>query len=332
MPANYETGATVVNERLGRSTPWHGLGTYVESTMTTDEALRAGELDWNVKLVPTYIRDRVGFMTQVKDSFAVVRDSDNRILAPHVGRLYTPFQNRSVMEFGDLVVDSFGAHWDTVGSLRNGRLVFASLELSDVIETITPAGLDDEAFQAYLLLSNTHDGSRAFRAAVTLVRTVCTNTEAMALATAKTSWSLRHTSSLDERLEDARTSLKLVTVYAQEYAETMEKMMDIEASLADIDALIDSVIPIDEGQRNSVKLTQERDDLRSHILSTPTVRPELRQTNFGVFQSVSEYFEHEKDFRLRKSTPKAEGKLLSTLFGGPIETARRTAFAALAPA
>jgi len=317
-----------------RGTPWQMFGHHDGSPLTSAELADANSLGWTVRKEPTFIRTKRGFIEQVPDSFAVVRDTDNAIIAPHVGAVYEPFQNAEMLEFGDALVEHYGAHWVAGTSVRNGRQVVAVLKLSHAAESILPANLTEaDAHAAYLLLATSHDGSMAFSGGITLIRIACTNAVKMALKGARSSFKFRHTSSITDRLGEARRSLELVSRYAMTYSDTMERMMDIEASIQEIEDFVNEVaVPIaDPEARNADALRSRRAKLRSHILSTPTVAPELRMTNYGVFQATTEFFEHEVDHTYRRSTGRAEGRLLSTVFGGPIEQASTRAFKALAP-
>ena len=40
-------------------TPWHGIGTPVDGALTSAEAILAANLDWNVEMVPVYIKGRL---------------------------------------------------------------------------------------------------------------------------------------------------------------------------------------------------------------------------------------------------------------------------------
>lgn len=64
MPAEVETMFYV------RETPWHGLGTRVEETLSSKEALAAAGLDWNVVQKRIYTEDGhavPGYYANVRD-------------------------------------------------------------------------------------------------------------------------------------------------------------------------------------------------------------------------------------------------------------------------
>lgn len=336
MPAYYEKGITVVNDQVNsqgrkiRTVPWHGLGEFTPDLISDEDAKAA--IGWTVRKDPLYRQRTLDngetILEQVK-AYCIVREVDDKVVGQHVGTQYSAFQNEALIDFGSALVDEFGAKWDTVASLKGGSLVFASLRLEDVLGSIKVAGMDSEAHDLFLLISNAHDGSRALKAAITPIRTVCTNTEAWALRDAKATWSLRHTGTLDDRVREAQDALGLVTAYMESFNETAQKLLDAELTVADIEKFVAEMVPVPK-EKGKAQAIAQRDDLTAHIFGTVTVPKDIRSTAYGVLQSSTEFFEHEVEGKFRKATPVAERKVLSTLFGGPVALKRDKAFSLLA--
>lgn len=345
MPADIESIAVVLNseQKHGRSTrplPWWGAGQsfadYVEATMTDDEALQRSGLDWEVHKSQNYHYNPAGLLVPSEGSFAAVRDTDGKTLAGHVGRIYEHFQNREMIEFGSTLVDHFDAHWDTVGSLRGGSTVFASLRLDDVLTNLgidglasSPFGIDLEKTDAYLLLRNSHDGSSALSSWIVFIRVVCANTEQLAIKGAKASYKIRHTGTLDARVDEARSALDLVPAYAKAYKETAEKMIEADVTEADLDSFVKSLVPVDPAARTHVAQQEKQDRLRAHILGTDTVPQDYKLTQWGLLQGSTEFFEHIDEGKFRKATPVGERRMLNVLGGGAADKARSKALALL---
>jgi hypothetical protein len=78
----------------GEGPPWHGLGTYVgDSPVTSEEAIQAAGLDWEVEKRPLWTADAAGNPTlEVDTHMAVVRVTDDQKLGI-VGSNYVPVQN-----------------------------------------------------------------------------------------------------------------------------------------------------------------------------------------------------------------------------------------------
>lgn len=331
MAHEVETLVSVVNAAASpaknRTVPWHGLGVQVDSTLDDAGVLEAAGLDWTVSLHDTYtINPVTGLYVPVPKNKAVIRSTDGAVLG-RVGDVYAPFQNHEIIEFGSTLVDDFGAKWDTAGALKGGAVTFASFRLDDV-SGVKVGGVESENLDTYLLVTNAHDGSRAFRAAVVPIRVVCQNTLQFALSSQKASWSLRHTGTLKTRVEDARKSLDLTVDYLEEFQKIAERLADVEHTVDDLDAFIEEWVPLPEKRGVDAALAN-REGLKANVLGSPTIPQDLRLTSWGILQGVTEWAEHEREQRPDKRTALNERRLVSTLFNGPVQQLRDRAFATL---
>lgn len=238
-----------------REVPWHGLGTVVEKELTAAEALVAAELDWRVTKVPMFTGN--GGMTEpepgkkqfraydeVSGYYAIQRSTDRTVLGV-VGGPYHPLQNTEAFEFMDALVDSGEAHYETAGSLRGGKWVFLTMKL--------PRGIKiggEDPVDLYLALFNSHDGSRAITGMVTPVRVVCTNTLNLAIAGAKRKWTVRHLSTMDGKLMEARRQLDLTFEYANQFEGQMNELAQQSFSDSEFENLVSQLgtpAPVTEG-------------------------------------------------------------------------------------
>jgi phage/plasmid-like protein (TIGR03299 family) len=174
-------------------TPWHGLGTKLESAPTTREAIVAAGLDWQVEERKLITADGALDVP----AKALVRATDERVLGV-VGPGWTPLQNDKAFDFFDPFLATGEAKLETAGSLRGGQriwiLALLNLAPSEVVK--------GDEIRKYVLLSNSHDGSLAVRVGFTPVRVVCANTEAMAISSAASKLlRIRHTKNVVVSLE-----------------------------------------------------------------------------------------------------------------------------------
>jgi phage/plasmid-like protein (TIGR03299 family) len=152
-------------------TPWHGLGKrFIEAPETTEEAIVAAGLNWNVTMKDLYTA--VGEQAPARATF---RDDTNSLLGV-VGPGYTPLQNIEAFNFFQPLLDEKLVTFETAGSLRQGKRVWILAKINS--PNIKIVGEDE--ITKYVLLSNSHDGFMAVRAGFTPVRVVCANTMAMA--------------------------------------------------------------------------------------------------------------------------------------------------------
>ena len=193
-----------------REPAWHGLGTVFQDDVTTKEMLELANLDaWNVRVEEIPMPE--DYSTQ-NPSFWVVRDNPangNPEILATVGKRYTAFQNEDLFAFGDALLD--GGRWETAGSIKNGRVVFGSLALDHEI-VLDPNGVADK-INTYIMVTTSHDGSMSIQAHNTNVRVVCQNTHAIAIKGSKQSYKIRHTSTVDGRIAQAREALGIAEAY-----------------------------------------------------------------------------------------------------------------------
>lgn len=208
-----------------RSEPgWHQLGTVFEGELTTAEMLKTAHLDnWNVRLqeveVPGVSPERFAV-----PAFATVRDNpfDGKPdVLGFVGSRYKVSQNEELLAFGDNLLDG-GGRWETAGSIKGGRTIFASLAM-EYDHVIDPQGAADK-IKSYLLVTTSHDGSSPISAHNTPVRVVCQNTLPMGIKAAKQSFKVRHTATLEGKILAAREALGISQDYFAKFAEVADAL------------------------------------------------------------------------------------------------------------
>jgi len=171
--------------------PWHGLGTRVEGSATSEVAIQAAGLDWDVTTEPLYLADG-----RPVDRMACIR-SDTKAILGTVSPRYCPVQNRDAFTFLDSLTMANELHYETAGSLGQGERVWM---LARVPGELRVAGTDDVT-KPYLLLTNCHDGTGALRCLFTGVRVVCNNTLMRATRNQSEGLHLRHTGSIHAQIE-----------------------------------------------------------------------------------------------------------------------------------
>ena len=312
MTANVESMAWVGDRGL----PWwvgtsQDVAAKVElKGLATGKAMRkAAGLDWKVEKEP--IQTASGII--IPDKYAVVRQSDKAPLGV-VGRAMTLIQNEALDEWGDALVDSGEAKYETGGALRGGRTVFYSMELNH-LEINIGGDAVDEAIKTFLLLTNTHDGTKSMEAVITPIRVVCANTLNMAIRGAKTSFRLRHVGSMDGKLQAAREALGITF----RYTEALKKLGDrlivqkvVEDQVWDI--LSKAVFPVDE-EWSENRLENSMATGAMELYKTSPNLDNIRGTGWSVLQAVAEYVDHEATFRGRGSSSAEDVRANSILWG-----------------
>lgn len=211
MSADVETMFSV------REIPWHGLGTVVADAPSSEDALKLAGLDWEV--VQSSIYTSRGILNGYKTN---IRAIDGKVLGVVTDK-YKIIQNKEAFAFTDELLGR-GVKYETAGALQGGKKVWILARLPE--EYI----LAEEKICAYLVFSNTHDGSGAVKVAITPVRVVCNNTLNLALNTARRSFSMIHKGDFANKVQEARDTLALTNQYMTELGREFEKMKNNRSS------------------------------------------------------------------------------------------------------
>jgi phage/plasmid-like protein (TIGR03299 family) len=272
--------------------PWHGLGTEVKGLMTSSEALAAAGLDWTVSKVPLYARFGSKYMKS-PDRYAIQRSSDGAILGT-VGKDYSEFQNTEAFGFLDTLLQSGEAHIDTAGSLFGGKRIWIAARLDD----FTVLGQD--VYEQWMLITNSHDGSRALQASITPIRVVCANTEAMALSHAQQTFRIRHRGDLSGKVQEAKETLQVAHKYTEEFVSFSEDLAKIQVSVDTFEAIMKANFP--EQKRQLATNLQNVKIIRAE---SPRIPDDLRGTAYGALSALTEWTSWGKEYRTEEARMKS---------------------------
>ena len=266
-----------------REPAWHGLGTILDSEVTTSEMLAAAHLnDWNVRIEDVELPGR-----SHRPYFGVVRtnpfDGEADVLGV-VGERYKVVQNEELFSFADNMLD--GGRWETAGSIKNGTVVFGSLALDREV-VLDPNGATDKV-NTYLLVHTSHDGSLAVQASVTPVRVVCQNTLNYALSGVKQSYKIRHTQTVTGKVSAAREALGLAHKYLDEFDKQAQEMITKEINDKQFFDIITKVYPKPEkdAKGSMTKWENKIDTLNDIYFGETCVN--IKGTAWGAYNALTE--------------------------------------------
>jgi phage/plasmid-like protein (TIGR03299 family) len=240
-----------------REMPWHGLGSVLEDyPESIEEALLASGLEWPVESRPVYVgAPRVTTEGVVEGEFAPgfvakeyranVRKDTEEVLGI-VSEDYQIVQNSEAFKFLDALIGS-ELHFETAGSLRNGRRVWVLARLPEFVEV----GGDDVG--TYVYVANSHDGSMAVTAAVSPIRIVCANTLGMALRRAEgrdaqRTFKFRHVGDLQLKFEEARSVMGLTVNYAERFKEVGDALASEKFAPWQMERVTRKLVGLDDDQ------------------------------------------------------------------------------------
>lgn len=294
MPAMIDTIAYTGNE------PWHGLGTYLPSLMTSDEAMEAAKLNWKVHACPARFRvpgEDVTFETQ--QTKVLVRDNgagpENKIVLGPCGPQYVPTQNAQSFKFFKALADEkIGLSLEVAGALDEGRYVWGLARFRD------EWAMMDEKFRNYLLLVSPHIWGRSLQIFYTPVRVVCMNTIMQALQgrSVESAYRHLHLSEFDDRvIADAREVVNLsqkMTVDFRKSVEFLARVKADEAASAKFFATLFAPALEDSATDDqlSAPVVQEMLALRDGMPGANTEA--ANGTYWGLVNTVTYLFDHKK--------------------------------------
>lgn len=294
--------ANVESLFVTRTPAWHGLGTVLPESPTSEDAIRYAGLDWTVESQPIFTKSGI----QIPENYVNVRTSDNKPLGI-VGERYQIVQNTEAFAFTDELLGE-GVRYESAGSLKGGKVIWLLAKLPNKFEIL------GDKIDPYVVFTNTHDGSGAVRVACTNVRVVCQNTLNAAMRSAKRTWSTRHTGNISMKLDEAMRTLELAEEYMEATKETFEELYKVKVSEFKVRSIVNNVIPITDKMTDRQK--ENAETVRKDILFRYYNAPDLvdrEETGARLIQAVADTTSHIKPFRETKNY--AENKFKATLDG-----------------
>lgn len=273
---------------------WHGLANVLfdkDAHVTTAEMLEAGKLaNWDVRLEPIAIPE--GYRSSMANQLVVRTnpfDSGTDVLAV-VGDRYKVVQNEQLFDFADGILDG-GAEWESAGSIKNGRVVFGSLTVPREF-ILDPQGANDKTV-TYLLVHTSHDGSTAISANITPVRVVCQNTLNMAINGSKQSFKIRHTATVEGKIEEARRVLGLTFAHMDSFESIAKSLFETKVTDAQWNKLISELYPIEDGASKTAQTRHDQkvDTLQALWKTSPT-NATIKNTAWGALNTLTERIDY----------------------------------------
>jgi len=278
---------------------WHKLGTVFDKDahLTTSGMLETAHLNnWDVRLeditIPEGYRSKdLGSLVLRTNPF----DGGTDVLAT-VGNRYKVVQNEDLFNFADGILDG-GAEWESAGSIKDGRVVFGSLTVPREF-ILDPEGANDKTV-TYLLVHTSHDGSTAVQANITPVRVVCQNTLNMALANSKQSFKIRHTATVNGKIDEARRVLGLTFAHMDTFESMAQELFATQITDNQFTALINSLYPEPEDGSAKVAGTRhtEKVDLLQHLYLNGETNANIKGTAWGALNALTERLDYYRQGR-----------------------------------
>ena len=200
-------------------TPWHKLGTILDSPPNTAQALIEAKLNWEVKSGPMYLNDG----TEVKGELCNYRtENGKRITLGIVSPKYEILQNAEAFAPFDEALIGMGWTYETAGAIRDGRRIWVLAKAPDNGDVG-----NGDIINNYGLLMNSHDGSTKVKFMPTNVRVVCNNTLSFALSRGD-NIAIKHTKGVKARLDEVTKVIKTTNGNLQEAMYNYKRFKDLK--------------------------------------------------------------------------------------------------------
>ena len=269
----------VSNEENGRFVPWHGLGTAVAEAPNSVEAIKLAALDWTVESKPIFTANNV----EIPGYKANTRSTDGSVLGI-VSDRYKIVQNNEAFDFTDSLIGE-GCRYETAGSLKNGKKVFLLAKMPE--RKILGDDVDP-----FICFTNSHNGTGAIQVCMTPVRVVCQNTLNLALNGASRKWSTKHVGNMQNKLAEAKNTLKLANDYMDQLTITADQLAHTKVTNDQVVNMLNELFPVDEtdSDRKKKNVAEAKEQFMVCMLAPDIAK--FQNTAWGVVNAASDFMSH----------------------------------------
>ena len=275
---------------------WIKAGTAVEASSAAEVAKQAG-LDWTVSLSDMHTSD----FLHVPNKQAVVKKADNKeSVIGVVGSKYKVFQNSEVFGSLDTLIDSGEARYAAAGEYDGGAKVWMLMSLPKEME------IKGDPHSAFLLARTSHDGSSSVIVRPIIERLWCKNQINRIFKAKKMNhtYTLRHTANAQLSISDMRNLLDLTYTSVEQYEGLANELLKRDATrehalnyFKKVWALPSSIEDaplhlLTKGEKNARARAQNARAKALAIYEESPTQENIRNTQFGMWQSVVEYADH----------------------------------------
>lgn len=303
----YNSGRGTTSFFSRKELAWHGLGQVIQDAVTAEEALKLGNLDYEVGIAPifaSFIPDKCNpiwnketnkfDMTNISFPPTIVSSLDKKgeliktsravyrkdTLTPLgvVGNKYTVVQNIESLNFiydilkhNPDIKEKNDIIIETAGVLGQGERIFVTAKLPRGFKI----GEEQDSTELYIVFTNSHDGTSSLTAMVTPIRVVCNNTLTAALGNNKSKVSFRHTANIAAAMSDGINLLNISYIALQDMKLAYDALLHCKVDSALLDELVCKAM-LNDNQLFQVS------KLGLHNVSKEVVSTTLRNTMIDV--------------------------------------------------
>lgn len=279
----------------------HSLGTDISKATTVAEALTIARADYKVGRCSLYSRTAVPgtnmppaidntCLYKIPDANGVFRLKDDKPASfiSTVGPSWTPIQNSEAFEAAGILA-GHGATFDRAYVSENSAQVYLRMKLE---------GMDRKKLQvlgdecgAYVIMTNRHDGSGAFRMVLQILRLTCTN--GMTRLIPSKAVYRRHTSGIVNTVEDIRrmvaASERTAEQMMEDIAKTANQLVNIHFTERRFRGMVDELLPHPAGAVSKA-VEEQRSRLYTYLNKEDLAN--FRDSGWAAVMAVSDFSSH----------------------------------------
>ena len=300
-----------------REPAWHGLGTVLDEYPTRAEAQKLAH-NWEPVTSPLFRKEiTVSDTGEIRETFVPVEThhevtrSDNHQFLGVTTTTTSIVKNEEMYDIAEVIQgDSGDVKFETGGSLKGGKKVWLLLRLN---EPLMIKGDKETATVMYYALQNSHDGDGSFRGQAVATRIVCDNTAQMADLDATqrgTQFVFRHTSTIQERIEEAKNALAGWRDGVLNYNMQMEHLSSIRVTGEQVETFRNTLIPVPNAKLVSDRVMHNVEEARNDfdlVLASQTSEF-ISGTSYGLLQAAIEYGQHYRGTRSKTELGRIENR------------------------
>lgn len=275
-----------------REAPWMKLGKLIEQPVTAKEAAELGGLNFEVKMLDVGYHDGYIDGTLIPQNFvpiakrrAVVAVDNGQFMGFVSSSKYNMLQYGEAFDF----MDTINPQYVAAGALRDRRQGFMVVKPIGDFQVLN----GEDPHELYAVMRTSHDCSRGIEVSVMPLRGRCMNQLTLRTFTkgAQYKWSIKHTTTMHEKLKEAQASLKKIGLYAKRFAEVAERCANVQLPEGKAREILTIAIPQPKGKTERVE-QQYKDRINAMIelwQMSPTVA--YAGTGWGLINAVSEHYD-----------------------------------------
>jgi len=274
---------------------WHELGIPVNGGISRDDAADLLPFAMDVKSVPLFAMIG-GKEVPVKGKAVTYREHDGTTIACDVvGEAWASAGLGVIFDFIDRICDNpHGKNMDTMGLLRDGKTLFIDVPLPRF--DFEPVKGDKH--ETHLLIRQHASSYKLDTISTSAKRTVCENTEHMALGAAETMFTAGHNmQDQANMIASAEEVLRAVEQDSNSLKMLLADLSKVTPTAEQIDLVLGRLFPSEDG--TTTRAASRRENRREMILALAEngrgndVKG-IRGTAYGFYNGITEYVTHIK--------------------------------------